>query len=747
MAKMTLFNLIIQKSLKDSILMDLANEKIVHIKEKEKEKIKEEKEEYKDNIKDSRQNLEDLFKKLNIAKSEFQDLHLEKDEKKQFRVKDLYELIHQVTDEINFYMNRINELERYINKATLELENINEINSAYIYLNKYEFNRKDLRYFDELDIKTYITYSKNLSNLEDLFQFAEFPNVYQYSPISEDRIVFFVIYPKKELDELRERINIIHGQDIPILKKYLTYDGINFERINKEIDSINKTLDKYQKELERLRNENLKKFAAINEIVENLEEYNWAENQFSLISSDRVLLKFFVPSEYKDTIRKDLKDNYKSKIRIETIDIEKQEKIPKSKLKERKIAKEGEIEEKKTEQEKKENQEDLRKVTPTKSSYNKIIKPFETLTKMYGVPNYSEVDPTPFLFFTFPLLFGIMFGDMGHGIVLILSGLIGGIFFRKRDKIKNISWIIFYCGWWAILFGFLFGEFFGSEQILGYSLEPVKIPLPVIGWVTMFNPLGNVMSLFYLTIFIGVLHINLGWIILLINYVVQRKFYQAFTEPILKILFLDLLIYLVLNWGVDINSWLSEPYPILLPIIPGILLIILKPLGKIIGISYLKKESYGELISEGSIETFETLLSIPSNVLSYLRLLALALAHISLMVAIEALIEIFSFGGILEEILIIVVLILGNALVILLEGIIVFLNALRLNFYEFFFKFYQGRGIEYDPFILEDNFSNLIFKPEAERDVISEEIEKEIESEKAKEFIKEAKKHIRNKYL
>ncbi|MGM0470321.1 MAG: hypothetical protein ACQERB_16110, partial [Promethearchaeati archaeon] len=127
MAKMTLFNIIIQKILKDSILMNLANQKIVHIKEKEKEKIKEEKEEYKENIKDLRQNLEDLFKKLNIAKSEFQALHLEKDEKKEFRVKDLYELIHQVTDEINFYMNRINELERYINKATLELENINEI--------------------------------------------------------------------------------------------------------------------------------------------------------------------------------------------------------------------------------------------------------------------------------------------------------------------------------------------------------------------------------------------------------------------------------------------------------------------------------------------------------------------------------------------------------------------------------------------------------------------------------------------
>jgi V/A-type H+-transporting ATPase subunit I len=367
---------------------------------------------------------------------------------------------------------------------------------------------------------------------------------------------------------------------------------------------------------------------------------------------------------------------------------------------------------------------------------------------MYGVPSYSEIDPTPFLFITFPLLFGIMFGDMGHGIVLIFSGIIGALFFRKRNKkINKMSWIIFYCGWWAILFGFLYGEFFGAHSILGYTLEPVEIPIPFDGSLVLHNPLENVMTLFWVTIFVGVIHINLGLLLEFINYIINRKVYQAFTEAFMKILFLDLGVTLIVIWGIDLNAWLSEPYPILLPVIPGILLMILKPLGKLFGISYMQKESYGELLSEGSIDTFETVLSIPSNILSYLRLLALALAHISLMVAITEIAKLFSGSTLITQIVVIIVLIFGNAIVILLEGITVFINALRLNFYEFFFKFYEGRGIEFEPFILERNFSNINLKPEREKDVISEEIEKEIETKKAKEYIKKTEDYISDKYL
>ncbi|TFF97780.1 MAG: hypothetical protein EU547_03350 [Promethearchaeota archaeon] len=754
--KMTLLEVIIPKTYKNRFLMDLAEKGIAHIRAKESTKATKKlklKFQHKDEIKSLKSNLRELFKELKISQLDFEKLDPSEENKREFKVKDLYELIHYNSDEINYYMNRINELERYITQANIELENVNNIKYTYKFMNQYNLNRTYLQKLEQFDIKSYITFSKNLSNLKELFQFDEFPNLYEYTTIPDDRIAFFVIYPQGKEEDLDDRINIIHGEEIPILKKYLNYDGINFERIDRELESIKKTLNKYEKELDRLRNENLLKFAAINEVINNLEEYNWAENQFSNYASDRLILEFFVPSESSDEIKNELKSEYQSNIKIKSTDIRKQEKrsekeIPEKgqkSLTEQKKSKSGKNEEDiKSEK----AEEDITKSTPTKFEHNRIIRPFEELTKMYGVPSYSEIDPTPFLFFTFPLLFGIMFGDIGHGLVLIIAGIIGGIGFKnKSESMKNLSWIIFWCGLGSILFGMLYGECFGGNTIFGIILEPISIWLPKIGWITVHQPLNNVMGLLWLVIFIGVLHLNLGMIIEFFNYIVKRKIYQAFAEPLMKILFLDFLVYMVLNWGIDVLRWLSPPYPILLPIIPGLLLIVLKPLGKLFGISYLKEESYGELLSEGSIETFETALSIPSNILSYLRLLALALAHISLMVAIQAIVGLLTSSDILTQIVIIFVLILGNALVIILEGILAFINALRLNFYEFFFKFYEGVGTEYDPFKLSTQYSKINFKPEEEKDVISEEIEKEIESEKTKAFINEARTYIERKYL
>ncbi|TXT61587.1 MAG: V-type ATP synthase subunit I [Promethearchaeota archaeon] len=796
--KMSLVKVVIKRNLKDKLLTDLSNLGNVHIKKREEEIKKEEKGTYKEKIESLKKNLKDLFKKLNVNESSFLVLEGQDIERIEFKVKDLYELINQLSEEINFYSNRINELERYINKAKIELESIQLIKRSYAFLDKYNFNRFNISYFKNLDFRVYTTFTKNLPTLRNLFEFSEFPNVYQTQKISNDRAVFFVIYPRDKEEELRDRINLIHAEEVQILKKYLTYDGINFDRINKEIDLITKTLQKYEKEIQRIKEDNLVKFAALEEVINNLAEYNSADNQFRELPSGYLELEFFIPKEKKNTVEEILKADYENKIRIEDIDIERghkvnqkeefkkkaekqmeemeaeKEKSEKKRGKEKPPKKEKEEEKEKTlqeteteedreqdvfeefevegeeESEEEEEEKDLRDVTPRRIKHNKIIKPFETLVKMYGTPSYTEIDPTPILFITFPLLFGMMFGDLGHGIVLVISGIVGGTLFRQKESIKNFSWIIFYCGLWSMFFGFLYGEFFGQQEIpfINYELGQVGIPLP---WgaqpIYLSHPLENVITLFFFTVMVGVIHINLGWFIQFLNYVKESKVYQAITEPLIKIWFLDSVVWIVLTYGIDIEAWLSAPYPILMVIIPGLLLMVLRPLGKLFGISYMAQESYSELISEGSIDTFETFLSVPSNVLSYVRLLALALAHISLMVAIQAIISIIPTGTIVTQILIIIGLIFGNAVIILLEGVIVFLNALRLHFYEFFFKFYKGSGIEYDPFFLNSKFSEIQFKEEIERDVITEEIEKEIETEKAKKVIENAKQYISKKYL
>ena len=147
------------------------------------------------------------------------------------------------------------------------------------------------------------------------------------------------------------------------------------------------------------------------------------------------------------------------------------------------------------------------------------------------------------------------------------------------------------------------------------------------------------------------------------------------------------------------------------------------------------------------METFETVLSIMSNVASYIRLLALALAHIALMLSVTAVIGLIQGEGILILIIIIIALILGNLVVILLEGILVFINAIRLHFYEFFFKFYQGSGTDFFPFYLDDDFSTINFKIISEKDVISEEIEREIDSKDLKEDLDDAISYISDKFF
>ncbi|MFX1441907.1 MAG: V-type ATPase 116kDa subunit family protein [Promethearchaeota archaeon] len=756
--EMCLFNIIIDERYQELLLIKLAELKAIHIKSKpiyQKEESTK-----KEDIISLRVNLDNLFKKLNIYENDFNEIRLTSKVKIDFTAKDSSELITNLLEEVYFYTNRFNELEKYISTTQIEFEKIKIINETYQLLDTINLSRNNLSKLNYFNIQAYTTFSKNLPNLKTVFEFTEFPNIIRTQVISTDRIVFFIVYPKDREKDFRERLGVVHAEEVPILKKYLNSDGINFLRVNREIDVIENTLTKYEMELKRIRDDNLPKFAAINEVVYNLEEFSWAEKQFEDLSFNRLRFRFFVPLMKKEEVKKTLYDNYGQKINVRVFNIEKRgqitEDLDTQSSSEDKSIRSGAAP-KKVVKEKEEDsgaQKDIMDETPTMMKHNRIIRPFETLTRMYGIPSYSEIDPTPFLFITFPLLFGIMFGDIGHGLVLAIAGIVGSRVFKKRGgDYVNFSWIIFWCGLWAILVGFLYGEFFGTEEILGYHLMPVQIPLPFIGPITFYNPINNIMTIFIMAIFIGVFHLNLGWLLQIINLWKASKKYQAFTETLMKMLFLDGGIVLIFVWGINFNAWLTPvpptPFPpILLPILPGILLLLFKPFGKLIGISYMKEQTYGALLGEGSMDTFETVLSVPSNVLSYTRLLALLLAHLSLMLAIEAMINILpNQESILVQVLIIIGLILGNILVILLEGILVFLNAIRLHFYEFFFKFYEGRGVDFVPLILKSDFSQISFNIDAVKDVVSKEIEKEIESEETRKEIEMAKNYISKKFF
>lgn len=750
--RVSLFNVEIENRFKDHLLMKLSELNCAHIKEISKLDMRGKSDENDpriNTIKDLRKKFNVLLSKLSISENDLSELSLKKEDRYVFTVKNIYELIHKTKEEIKFYLNRVKELNKYISKAKIELENLMNIQGSYDLLYNLNFNRESLSYFKVLKFRLFTSFSKNLSNLENLFDSKEFPCVFQISNINEERLSYFIVYPKFNEEKFQVRIKLVHSEEIPILKKYLTPQGINTKRILNEIEDIEGSLSKYLKELTQIRKDQFTKFAAINEIIQNVEEYNWAEHQFEILTSNRILIRFFVPTSIKNEIIQTLYDTFKETIKVETLDIAKNSPTYEINYY-HPIGKALKIENKDVNlTKKKENKEklnDLRDEAPTILRNRFPFRPYETIVKLYGTPAYSEIDPTPIIAFTFPLLFGIMFGDVGHGLVLIIAGLIGAIKFRKKSVgYVNMSWIIFFCGWASMFFGFMYGEIFGSHalEIFGnviFELESVMMPFFNI---SLHSPLENIMTVFFFAVTIGVYHINLGWFIQFINYWRQHKGYLAVADSLMKILLLTGGTYLIFTYGFNImDQWLAPPYPILLTIIPGLLLLLLKPLGKVIGISYLQEETFGGLLGEGTIEAFETVLSAMSNVSSYIRLLALALAHIALLLSFNAIASLIQGEGIIVEIAQIPGEVIGNIVVILLEGLLVFLNTMRLHFYEFFFKFYKGSGIEYFPFYIDEDYSKIKFQLSTEKDLISEEIDNVIKKRTGQESIEDALKYV-----
>ncbi|MHA1619831.1 MAG: V-type ATPase 116kDa subunit family protein, partial [Promethearchaeota archaeon] len=180
-------------------------------------------------------------------------------------------------------------------------------------------------------------------------------------------------------------------------------------------------------------------------------------------------------------------------------------------------------------------------------------------------------------------------------------------------------------------------------------------------------------------------------------------------DPFWKMMILWGGAYVIFTHSFRMDEWFSPdspiPYPVLLAVLPAIPLLLGKSIGKIIGISYLQHESVGGLIGEQTVEVGETYLNILSNVASYTRLLALAMAHMGLMLVVTELVNLFN-----STIGVILVLVIGNLFVIVMESVIAGIHALRLTFYEFFGKFYAADGIPYKYTEIDSDYSEINFK-------------------------------------
>lgn len=312
---------------------------------------------------------------------------------------------------------------------------------------------------------------------------------------------------------------------------------------------------------------------------------------------------------------------------------------------------------------------------PTKIKNPWGVRFFEMFTEMYGLPGYNELDPTPLVALTYTIFFGIMFGDLGQGIVLML----GGILAWKIKKMK-LGRIIAVIGASSAVCGLFYGSVFGNEEIIpGFSVLHGSNTLFILLFAAGF----------------GVVLIGVAMILNIINGIRQRdpkKFLFSPNGICGFVFFFGNVAAALLTLLTEIRLY-SPIYIVLTTAVPLLMIFLGTPLTKLIQRKEgALKQKWGEYITENIFELFEVMLSFLSNVISYVRIGAFAVSHAGMMLVVTAMASML--GGAGE----IVVLIFGNIFVICLEGLIVGIQCLRLQFYEFFSRFYAGNGQPFKPF-------------------------------------------------
>lgn len=319
-----------------------------------------------------------------------------------------------------------------------------------------------------------------------------------------------------------------------------------------------------------------------------------------------------------------------------------------------------------------------------------LLRPFQPLIELYGTPQYGEVQPTAFFAVSFLLMFGLMFGDVGHGGTLAFAGY---CLFRFVPRFLDYGILLAEAGTASMLFGVLYGSVFGVEGLL-----------PVL-WL---SPLHDLPSFMRIAVAFGVVLVSIGLALNVIN--TWRAGERATALFGLRGLFgaflywtsLALVARAVMPRALTVPDWLLW----LLVLSAAALIALRAPL-----VGRLEPARRTGAVDstprwlralEGSVELVDTLFSYFANTISFVRIAAFAAVHAGVFIAMFAVSDTLAdmtFGRPLS----IAALVAGNIVLVLLEGLTVSVQVLRLEYYEFFGKFFRGGGELYRPLMLHSN--------------------------------------------
>lgn len=334
-------------------------------------------------------------------------------------------------------------------------------------------------------------------------------------------------------------------------------------------------------------------------------------------------------------------------------------------------------------------EEEMSHSPPVALKNKKIFKPFEFFVDMYGLPSYDEVDPTPFVAITYVLLFGIMFGDLGQGICVSIVGWL----MWKFKKMK-LGKALIPCGISSAIFGTVFGSVFGFEHALdpfyrnvfGLDEKPIEVMEPNTTNLIIYSAVG-----------IGMLLVVVAILINIYSCLRRRHWENALFGPN-GLAGLVFYVSLVVGFGGQlIFGWqiVNTAYVLGLIVLPIVVIFFREVLGGLLERrSDWKPESWGNFLMQNFFEVFEYLLSYATNTMSFLRVGAFVLVHAGMMLVVFTLAEMTSGIGY------ILIAVVGNVFVMGLEGLLVGIQVLRLEFYEMFSRFFDGDGRPFHPVVV-----------------------------------------------
>lgn len=335
-------------------------------------------------------------------------------------------------------------------------------------------------------------------------------------------------------------------------------------------------------------------------------------------------------------------------------------------------------------------EQELAHSPPVKLRNKGIFRPYEYYVDMYGLPSYDEIDPTMLVAITYTILFGVMFGDLGQGICVSLVG-----WWMYKKKGMPLGKILVPCGISSAVFGTLFGAVFGFEHALdpfykavfGLQEKPVSVMEP-----TTTN------TIIYSTIGVGMFLVVVAMLLNIISSLRRRRYTNGLFGPngVAGLVFYTSLIVgfggqMLFRWQI-----VNAAYVVCFIAVPLLLIFFREVLGGLAeGRPDWKPEKWSDYLMQSFFEVFETLLSYVTNTISFVRVGAFVLVHAGMMMAV------FMLAGMTSGFFYILIVILGNVFVMALEGLLVGIQALRLEFYEMFSRFFDGEGRPFSPVVVE----------------------------------------------